>query len=461
MKKELKETIEVIKSLTLEIENTYENFFGKKSRLADALNDTFCDFGCYICNGDTFLGEEEKEFLEDMADSKLTTDKIRERSKRFENKINSENFIEMLVGVSEVIKLDRKNQGEKIGDSTDVTFSNSLIQMFEIIGAISIDLNHDDFEREAKRYDEIIQKIRCDINDILIGKEKTAHVHKNKDLQNDKMTENSDLLNSLFEELENLVGMEYIKKEIYSMVNLLKIKSMRTSAGLLSPEMSLHMVFTGNPGTGKTTIARLIAKIYKAIGVLKTGQLIEVDRSGLVAGYVGHTETKTMDAIDSARGGILFIDEAYALYKEDGRDFGSEAIVVLLKAMEDRRNEFIVVAAGYDRPMEAFLLSNPGLKSRFSKHIHFPDYSPKELTLILKHLLEKYDYNQSEELDNYFLEGFERLCANKDENFANARVARNIFEEAIMKQANRLSEKGQISQEELRTFVKQDFTFVI
>ncbi len=190
-------------------------------------------------------------------------------------------------------------------------------------------------------------------------------------------------------ELDSLIGLESVKQEVKSLVNLVKVRRLRKENGLPIPPMSLHMVFMGNPGTGKTTVARIISGLYAAIGVLEKGQLIEVDRSGLVAGYVGQTALKTQEVIKSALGGVLFIDEAYSLASGGENDFGREAIETILKAMEDHRDELIVVVAGYDGPMEKFINSNPGLQSRFNKYIYFPDYTGRELMAMFRLQCEK------------------------------------------------------------------------
>ena len=205
------------------------------------------------------------------------------------------------------------------------------------------------------------------------------------------------------------------------------------------PDINLHLVFSGNPGTGKTTVARLLAKIYKQLGVVSEGQLIEVDRSNLVAGYVGQTATKTMEVIDSAMGGILFIDEAYTLIKEgDEKDFGQEAVDTLLKRMEDDRDNFIVIVAGYTEKMEKFVNSNPGLKSRFNKYIFFKDYTGKELYKIFESMCSKQEYEPDEEAAEYIKEYLTRRAEAHEENFANAREVRNYIERCISRQATRI-----------------------
>ena len=222
------------------------------------------------------------------------------------------------------------------------------------------------------------------------------------------------------------------------------------------PVISKHLVFLGNPGTGKTTVARLVAKIYKQLGVLEKGQLVEVDRAGLVAGYVGQTALKTQEVIQEAMGGILFIDEAYALAKGDS-DFGQEAIDTLLKAMEDHRNEFVLIVAGYNEPMNHFLVSNPGLKSRFNKSIIFDDYTPEQLFSILVLLCDSNDVKLEEDSMPLMKNYFKKICEEKKENFANGREVRNLFERAFSNQANRIANLDTITDNDLREIKFEDF----
>ena len=260
----------------------------------------------------------------------------------------------------------------------------------------------------------------------------------------------------LMAQLDSLVGLDDVKKDIKNLMNLVKVRRLRRENGLPIPPMSLHMVFMGNPGTGKTTVARIISGLYAAIGVLEKGQLIEVDRSGLVAGYVGQTALKTQEVIKSALGGVLFIDEAYSLASGGENDFGREAIETILKAMEDHRDELIVVVAGYDGPMEKFINSNPGLQSRFNKYFYFPDYNGEQLLHIFNGQCKKNGYALTEEAEAKAKAMFEELYENRGENFGNGRDVRNVFEDTVVRQSNRVAALDAPTKDDLMQLLPED-----
>ena len=261
----------------------------------------------------------------------------------------------------------------------------------------------------------------------------------------------------LLAELDALIGLEQVKREIHRQVALLRMEKLRDAAGLKSTTITRHLVFTGNPGTGKTTVARLVSGIYRALGLLSRGQLVEVDRSELVAGYLGQTATKTADAVASAAGGVLFIDEAYSLtgLGPQGDQYGQEAVDTLVKEMEDRRDDLVVIVAGYPEPMVAFIAANPGLASRFRTTIEFADYTEDELVAILAQLAAGADYELLPEAVERFRETLGRTP--RGDSFGNGRFARNALEAAIGHHAWRLRESEAPTVDQLRQLVAHDF----
>lgn len=261
-------------------------------------------------------------------------------------------------------------------------------------------------------------------------------------------------IEDLQKELDSYVGLSAVKREVKDLINLAAVERLRRQHGLPTADMSLHMVFSGNPGTGKTTIARLMARVYHSLGILSKGQLVEVDRSRLVAGYVGQTAIKTRKVIDSALGGVLFIDEAYALNGGGANDFGQEAIDTLLKAMEDHRDDLVVIVAGYTDLMDKFIHSNPGLESRFNRFLLFEDYSLDELMAIFKMRCGK-GYVLSPEAEPLVRDYIAEESAAGD-SFGNARGVRNIFEHILVAQNNRLAKLDSVTRDDLMTLTADD-----
>lgn len=262
-------------------------------------------------------------------------------------------------------------------------------------------------------------------------------------------------IDELRNELDSYIGLGLIKEEVDSLINLVTVNSLRERHGLKVRELSLHMVFSGNPGTGKTMIARLMSRIYHSLGILNKGHLVEVDRGGLVAGYVGQTAIKTGEVIKKALGGVLFIDEAYALTSRGGHDYGQEAVETLLKAMEDHRENLIVIVAGYRDLMRDFVRSNPGLESRFNRFLYFPDYTEEELAQIFLMRCANSGYTLEEKANS----SLHRIIREESRDriaFGNARGVRNLFERAVMRQANRLAKQTDVTREQLMQLLPED-----
>ncbi|MDC8004864.1 AAA family ATPase [Aureisphaera galaxeae] len=292
----------------------------------------------------------------------------------------------------------------------------------------------------------------------LLKKIQDKLAHPKQKIEGVKQTEinEDETLDDVMDELNELIGLDNIKKAVGELSNFLKVQKIREEKGLKNVNNSLHSVFMGPPGTGKTTVARLVSRIYRHLGYLEKGHLVETDRTGMVAGYVGQTALKVEEVVKASIDGVLFIDEAYALAKDNKKDFGTEAIEVLLKKMEDHRKELVVIVAGYPDEMEDFIESNPGLQSRFNRYFTFDHYKPKELVAIFELFCTKNDFALNQEAKEKLEFIFDKLYEKRHKSFGNARAARNLFEKIIEYHANRIVSITPITEELLKTIVEED-----
>jgi SpoVK/Ycf46/Vps4 family AAA+-type ATPase len=326
---------------------------------------------------------------------------------------------------------------------SDPLLTIQTIELVEKTSLYLIAIDNDTSEVEVKKLTALM-----DILHSIIVEEKSNENTQNK-------------ISQYIQELNNMIGLENVKLEVQNLINMVKVNSIRKEAGLPTINSTSHMVFMGNPGTGKTTVARLLSKIYASLGVLSKGHLVEVDRQNLVAEYVGQTATKTKEIIKSAVGGVLFIDEAYSLTNKGNSDYGHEAIEILLKMMEDYRDNLIVIVAGYEYEMKDFLESNPGLKSRFKKVLYFKDFTLDELIEIFMVFCKKYHYKLDEKATKELPELIKKVYTKNEENFANARTIRNLFEKVIQQQANRITTLHNVSKEDLKIIKYEDLKSVV
>ena len=263
-------------------------------------------------------------------------------------------------------------------------------------------------------------------------------------------------LDDALKELNALIGLGEVKAEVEKFAKFIQVARLRQAEGLKVAPIAYHMVFTGNPGTGKTTVARIMAKIYRALGVVANGHLVETDRGGLIAEYVGQTAVKTGAVIDFALDGVLFIDEAYSITEGGAQGYGGECIATLLKRMEDDRDRLVVIVAGYPEEMKRFIDSNPGLESRFTRYIHFPDYTAEELAAIFRMQARKNDYTLSADVEQWIDPAMAEWTKDRDRKFGNGRYVRNLFEKSVERQAMRVSEIENPTREELMTLTMED-----
>ena len=413
------------------------------------------EFVCFLM---VHLGEKSRiaDYIDSVFSFKLT-------KKDLKAILDKTNFIDDTSTISSVpliVKLFvRADNIMFVSPLQETSISDSLLSVYQNIAKSAMDGKGDASDETKtgqipKLVSDYLHNLRTYIDTHLIPEVVRTSTYKT---DNENLVE-SKKVDSPFEELNSLTGLASIKKDVMQLVSFIQVQQARKLRNMKEVPVSLHLVFTGNPGTGKTTVARILADIYKKIGILKTGQLVEVDRSDLVAGYVGQTALKTQAKVEEAMGGILFIDEAYTLSK-DGNDFGQEAIDTLLKAMEDYRDKFIVIVAGYPAQMETFINSNPGLRSRFNKYLLFEDYSADELIEIFNHMCTQNDYIIASDASDIIEKHIHKMVTEKDEHFANARDIRNMFERIITNQAARISISSKMIDEEFALITKEDLWF--
>ncbi|MDR1821427.1 MAG: AAA family ATPase [Oscillospiraceae bacterium] len=329
---------------------------------------------------------------------------------------------------------NKKQDGLNLPDRPAGGYLSGLSSFAELLG--TVELAARDAERLSRELDEQ--------NAGIPGKPKLPDIPNIPEAALSSQTadkkEPEPTVEELLAELDGLVGLTEIKRDVRSLMNLVQMRRRRREAGLKPPDITLHMVFYGNPGTGKTTVARILGRLYRAAGVLPQGQLVETNRAGLVAGFVGQTAPKTAEVVQSAIGGVLFIDEAYSLTPENAQnDFGHEAVETLLTMMEDNRDRLVVIAAGYRGEMERFISSNPGLESRFARYFEFPDYTPEELFEILQTQCRSREYSLTDGAAQTLKTYFQELHLLRGRNFGNAREVRNLLERAVSAHADRLA----------------------
>lgn len=453
--KELIQTVDdICKVMT---EANVGNASSKPITLRNSFHLELLKFAVYLADADDCMDEKELQVMSEYLDIKADAKNLKEMKRR--ERVN-DSFGKVMPSTIKYAVL--ADAGRKVNpDPYKNQKAQIMVDTYKLFGQTMLASYTEEAGHETmSKYTAYITMLEDFLKEYAVfytGSQKVIKPEEPELEDDESEEEKAQKLEKLLEEFNGLIGLTSVKHQVNSLINLVKVQKLREAQGMKCSDISKHMVFSGNPGTGKTTVARMLGEIYKYIGVLPKGQLIEVDRSGLVKGYIGQTATKVQEVVDESIGGILFVDEAYTLTVGKGEgDFGQEAVDTLLKAMEDYRSEFVVIVAGYTDLMELFLSSNPGLKSRFSNFIFFEDYTAEELMAILKSMCKKQEYALSEAAEAKAMEMLKERVANKPENFANARDVRNFMEHAIANHATRVVGMKDVTKEVLLTIEPED-----
>lgn len=414
------------------------NAVSEKISLKERLHFELLKFAVYLADADNDMDEKELAVIQEYLKIKADADSLRAEKEKEQPDEQFGNAVPSVLKYAVLADAGKKLPADPYKGQAAMIFYDS----FKLFGQTILAVHANEADHiTLSRFTSYVEQMEKFIKEYAVwytGGQKLFRPIPPV-IEQESEEEKEAKLEMLLEELHSLTGLSAVKHQVNSLINLVRVQKMREAQGLKNTDVSKHMVFSGNPGTGKTTVARMLAKIYKYLGILPTGQLVEVDRAGLVRGYVGQTATRVQEVVEQAIGGILFIDEAYTLTVNRGEgDFGQEAVDTLLKAMEDHRSELIVIVAGYTDLMEQFLSSNPGLRSRFNHFIYFEDYTAEEMMSILHGMLEKQEYRLSDAADDKAREMMEKRTQEKPEGFANARDVRNFVEQAIANHASRV-----------------------
>ena len=452
MEKTLQEMVAICDSICMTISRlNIGGVLALSMPLKVLLHRELLEFALYLADSDGVITQEEQDLIKDTLQLKMRADEVTTIRRSLAMQGSSYGSTRPKAMKYFILA----DAGKKIGnDPNKYQNAQILTDTYKIFAEHILATKDSVNEKETNRMTQYVTMLENFLKEYGVFYTNNFKVIKAKPLLVEKkVVDPSDQANvdKLMESLNSLVGLDRVKKDIAGIVDLIRVQKMREAKGMKTADISKHMVFYGNPGTGKTTVARLLGKIFQGLGVLKGGQLIEVDRGGLVCGYVGQTAIKTQEVIDKAMDGVLFIDEAYTLNVGKGEnDFGQEAV-----------DTMIVIVAGYEEPMDEFLDSNPGLKSRFNKYIRFDDYSPEQLIKILEGMCSGKDYKLSPEARNAAIAYFDNCLKTQAENFANAREVRNFLEKAITNHATRVVGIQNPSEEDLCTIMEEDVKDIV